>query len=156
MKTILAAIDFSPVSQDVVAHAVALAQMCGAGVTLFNAVQPPQVVTDLAPLVGEALQITAEVERASRRQLHRIQVRWADRGVTINPICQQGLAVPMIVALAKELDASYIVLGSHGHTAFYDLVAGSTASGVLKRAPCPVLVVPARGKPKKRKARRAK
>lgn len=152
MKTILAAIDFSPVSRDVVAHAIALARAFNARVAIFNAVQPPQVVTDLAPLVGEALQITEEVERASRQHLHRIQKRCADRGVSVDPICQQGFAVPSIVALAKRLEACYIVLGSHGHTAFYDLVAGGTASGVLKRATCPVVVVTA--KPKKRKKAR--
>jgi universal stress protein A len=43
------------------------------------------------------------------------------------------------------------VLGSHGHTAFYDLLVGSTAAGVLKHAPCPVVVVPP---PAPRKARK--
>jgi len=35
------------------------------------------------------------------------------------------------------------VLGSHGHTAFYDLLVGSTTHGILLRAKCPVLIVPA-------------
>lgn len=43
---------------------------------------------------------------------------------------------------AVELNADYIVLGSHGHGAFYDLVIGGTASRVLKEAHCPVVVVP--------------
>jgi nucleotide-binding universal stress UspA family protein len=34
-------------------------------------------------------------------------------------------------------------MGSHGHTALYDLIAGSTTTRVLKGAPCPVVVVPA-------------
>jgi hypothetical protein len=37
----------------------------------------------------------------------------------------------------------HYVIGSHGHTAFHDLLVGGTASGVLKRATCPVVVVPA-------------
>jgi nucleotide-binding universal stress UspA family protein len=41
-------------------------------------------------------------------------------------------------------------MGSHGHTAFYDLLVGSTTQGVLKKAPCPVLIVPAE-KAKRRK-----
>jgi nucleotide-binding universal stress UspA family protein len=48
-----------------------------------------------------------------------------------------------VLAQAKRLKADVIVLGSHGHGAVYNLVVGSTANGVLKHAPCPVLVVPA-------------
>jgi nucleotide-binding universal stress UspA family protein len=34
------------------------------------------------------------------------------------------------------------VMGSHGHTALYDLLVGSTTHGVLMRAQCPVVIVP--------------
>jgi nucleotide-binding universal stress UspA family protein len=53
-----------------------------------------------------------------------------------------GFIGPMILREAQKRRAAYIVIGSHGHSAFYDLVVGSTASLVLKRAACPVLVVP--------------
>lgn len=115
----------------------------------------PAIVTDLAPMVGEALQFTAEVERRARQHLHRLQKRLAEPRVTVETRCQQGSPVPLILAHAKELGADYIVLGSHGHTALYDLVVGSTASGVLKRATCPVVVVPAQPKAKVRRSRRA-
>ena len=144
MKTILAPIDFSAESRRVVTEAVKLARMVDARVVVVHAVKPPAIVTELAPLVGEALQITAEMERGARRKLHRLQKRLTGQGVTVTTICQQGLPVPVILANAEELRASYIVVGSHGHTAFYDLVVGSTASGILKRAGRPVIVVPAR------------
>jgi len=44
------------------------------------------------------------------------------------------------------------VMGSHGHTALYDLLLGSTTHGVLFRAPCPVVIVP----PKRPRARARK
>lgn len=143
MKTILVPIDFSPVSRDVIAEAVALARTLRARVVLVHVVQPPMIVSDLAPLVGEAIQFTAEVEKGSRQHLRRLQQRLAGRGVTVSTVCLQGYPVGQILAQAKALKARYIVVGSHGHTAFYDLVAGSVASGILKRAPCPVVVVPA-------------
>lgn len=45
-----------------------------------------------------------------------------------------------IVALAKELKADGIVIGSHGGHAFQGLL-GSTGAKVVRRATCPVLVV---------------
>ena len=51
--------------------------------------------------------------------------------------------MPEIIEQAQQLAADYIVIGSHGHTALHDLLAGGTASGVLKRATCPVVIIPA-------------
>jgi nucleotide-binding universal stress UspA family protein len=45
-----------------------------------------------------------------------------------------------IIALASELDAEVVVVGSHGHGAFQGLL-GSTGSKLVRRSPCPVLVV---------------
>jgi nucleotide-binding universal stress UspA family protein len=47
-----------------------------------------------------------------------------------------------ILDQARRLRADYIVLGSHGHNAIYDLLVGSTAHTVLQKAPCPVVIVP--------------
>ena len=151
MNSIVAAVDFSPVSRDVIAQAVALGQIFHEPVVLLHVVQPPPVATELAPLAGEVLQLTTEIERGARRHLERTQERLAKEGVTVETVCEQGYPVSLIAARAKELDARYIVVGSHGHTAFYDLVVGSIASGLLKRSVCPVVVVPAR--PAKTKTR---
>jgi nucleotide-binding universal stress UspA family protein len=62
--------------------------------------------------------------------------------VTAETVHVVGSPVPEIIEQAKTCAADYIVIGSHGHTAFYDLLVGSTANGVLKRAKCPVLIVP--------------
>jgi hypothetical protein len=35
-----------------------------------------------------------------------------------------------------------LVLGSHGHGAFYNLIVGSVAAGVIRNSKVPVLVVP--------------
>lgn len=142
MKTILAPIDFSPISRRVTDCAVKLARIFDARVILLNVVQLPMPVTNLAPLVGETLQFTAEVGREARARLQRLVHRLRERGVAAEMICEQGSPVSSIVGHAKKLEARYIVLGSHGRGALYDLVVGSTASGVIKRSPCPVVVIP--------------
>lgn len=154
MKTILAAVDFSPLSRRVVAEALILARAVKGRIVILHAVKPPAIVTELAPLMGEALQFTAEVERVARDHLRRWQKRLAERGVTVETICQQGFPTGVILAHARKLKANCVVLGSHGHTAVYDLVVGSTASGVLKRAECPVVIVPATPATRKRRQSR--
>jgi nucleotide-binding universal stress UspA family protein len=47
-----------------------------------------------------------------------------------------------LLAETRNLKADLIVLGSHHHSALYHLLVGSMTHDVLKRAHCPVLVVP--------------
>lgn len=143
MKTILVPIDFSPVSRYVLKEAAALARLARARLVLLHVVQPPAVVTDLVPLVGEALELTAELEVIGRRHLQRLQKSPTLKGLKVDLVCEQGYPVAQLLAQAKRWRADVIVLGSHGHGAVYNLVIGSTTNGVLKHAPCPVLVVPA-------------
>jgi hypothetical protein len=37
-----------------------------------------------------------------------------------------------------------VVVGSHGHGALYHLVVGGVAEVLLRRSPCPLLIVPSR------------
>lgn len=141
MKAILACVDFSRVSRRVVSEAISLARIHGARLILLHVVQPPGVLADLAPLAGETMQFTTEIERRAKLHLLRWQRALVRRGVTVETGCERGNPVPVILAAARRIEARYIVLGSHGHAALYDLVVGSTASGILKRAACPVMIV---------------
>lgn len=154
MKTILAAIDFSKISRRVIAEAVLLARAAGGKLVILHAVKPPVIVTDIAPVVSEIMEMNFALERAGKKSLHRLQARLAGQGVTTEAICEQDVPARLIMDHAERLHADFIVIGSHGHTAFYDLVAGSTASAVLKHAKVPVVVIPAAGTNKTQKSRR--
>ncbi len=52
-----------------------------------------------------------------------------------------GKPAKEILALAEELGADLILIGTHGRTGLPRLVMGSTAEHVVREAGCPVLVV---------------
>jgi nucleotide-binding universal stress UspA family protein len=52
-----------------------------------------------------------------------------------------GSPVAQILKLAEQEKIDLIVMGSHGRTGFTRLLMGSVAEGVVRSAPCPVLVV---------------
>lgn len=57
-----------------------------------------------------------------------------------------GPQIESLVEAIKEHQGDVIVVGSHGHNPFYDLVVGSVAQGLLRHAPASVLVArPYRG-----------
>ena len=49
-----------------------------------------------------------------------------------------------ILQAASEWGADLIVIGSHGRDGLTRALLGSVAEGVMRQAPCPVLVVKAR------------
>jgi nucleotide-binding universal stress UspA family protein len=156
MKTILAPIDFSKVSDAVVNEATFLARSTEGRVILLAVVQPPVVVTEYAVMIDNIAEITAAGEKNAVRQLEKIEEKVKADFVEVESVQVVGAPVANIIEQAEKCDADYIVMGSHGHTAFYDLLVGSTTHGVLMRAKCPVVIVPsAQDKiPVKRKSER--
>jgi nucleotide-binding universal stress UspA family protein len=94
----------------------------------------------------------AAQERIIRKRLAAIQARLQADFVPAEINVRHGMAALQILAEADGHDTEIIVIGSHGHTAFFELLLGSTTQTVLKRAQQPVLVIP----PKMRKPRRTR
>lgn len=154
MKTILAPVDFSPATDGVVAEAARLALALDARVVLLAVVSPPALPYDYAPILENIAEITAAGEKAAARQLARLEDALRAQSVAVESVQLVGPPTRLIADQAEKSGAHYIVMGSHGHTAFYDLLVGSTTHGVLMRAKCPVVIVPA-AKEKKRSERRS-
>jgi len=142
MKTILAPIDFSEVSGAVVSEAAALARESKGRVVLLTVIQPPVISSDYAPLMENLSEIMVCGERAAAANLAKVQARLEKDSIPVETIQLTGAPVAQIVEQAKKISADYIVMGSHGHTAVYDLLVGSTTHGVLMWARCPVVIVP--------------
>jgi universal stress protein A len=152
MKTILVPVDFSPVTRAVVAEAVSLARVSRARVILVHVVRPPAPIIDYGLVNLDISDMITASEKFARQQLAKCRRRLRVRGISTRTVQTVGFPTGEIAAIARKARADYIVIGSHGHTAFYDLVIGSTTSGVLKAASCPVVIVPAQTR--KRAAKR--
>lgn len=142
MKTILAPIDFSHVSHSVLKEAVTLAQVLNGRLVLLHVVQPPIIINEYDMMLPDVTRLTVGMGKAAVRHLARLKKPLERHLPSTVAEYRIGSPVQEILAHAKKAAADYIVIGSHGHTAFYDLLVGSTAGGVLKKACCPVLVVP--------------
>lgn len=142
MKTILAPVDFSAVTLRVAEQAGELAKALGGTIELFHAIAPPiNVVTYDMPVDAFTKEIEFAQEQAEKK-LGELRRGLEAKGISCTTKFTQGHAVTTIIDEAVRLPATIIVMGSHGHGAFYELLAGSTTHGVLHRAPCPVLVLP--------------
>jgi nucleotide-binding universal stress UspA family protein len=142
MKTILVPVDFSDVTTQVVETARKFAAAFEGRLVVLNVAEPePDFVGFEAgpPTVRVA---TARDFRVERQRLDDIKAKLLASGCDIIALHIQGPIVEKILHEAGEQQADLIVIGSHGHGAFYDLLVGSVTHGVIKDARCPVVVVP--------------
>jgi nucleotide-binding universal stress UspA family protein len=147
MKTILVPLDLSSTAVQVCNAACELAKLTGARPVLLHIVQPPPVMmSDVYAFDASQLtELSTAAEKAAVHKLRALARHCAKRDVRVTTVQRTGVPVTAIIAKARSTRARYIVMGSHGHGAMYDLLVGSTTHGVLKKAPCPVLIVPPAG-----------
>jgi nucleotide-binding universal stress UspA family protein len=141
---ILAAVDFSAVTDEVLATLGRIGAAMPAKVFLVH-VAPPEpdfVGYGAGPDVVRG-QVASE-HRDRHRQLQRLADELRAGGAEATALLVQGATVDTLIAEAERLAAGLIVLGSHGHGAVYELLVGSVAEGVVRRSKVPVLLVPAR------------
>lgn len=142
MRTILAAIDFSSATHAIVEEATKLARALQAKLLLVTVLVEPIFVKEYAPPPRGVARLMVANERAVRARLATLRQQVQTSLVPAETIVRRGNAAAHILEEADEHDAAYIVIGSHGHSAFYDLVLGSTTQRVLRQARQIVMVIP--------------
>ena len=144
MKKLLAALDFSDVSEKVVAQAAALAKAFSAELTLIHVAAPNPDFVGYEAGPDSERDARAGQLREEHRKLQEIAEGLRGRGIAARALLIQGPTVTKILDEARKLGAGAIVIGSHGHGAVYRALLGSVSEGVVRGAACPVHVIPAR------------
>jgi nucleotide-binding universal stress UspA family protein len=109
----------------------------------MTAAAPPDIA--MTPVVEP--EAVLSVEQGLRENAERVAREGAELahsfGLDAEPLAvsDDGDIAHTLVNLAREHKASAIVVGSRGLSGIRARLEGSTSKGVLKRAPCPVLVV---------------
>jgi nucleotide-binding universal stress UspA family protein len=91
--------------------------------------------------IEEVRQETGTAARRFRTVLDRARTMAGEHAIGLRTHVLAGHAVRDIVALANEMKADLLVIGSTGHSQFYERMLGSRADRLVHLAPCPVLVV---------------
>ncbi len=142
MKSILVPVDFSDATAGVLVTATQLAKAFNVRLVLLHVIEPePDFVGFETVPPAIHVNVPRDYER-ERQQLERLKVSAAQSGLEVLAVHQHGTSARKILEEATVQDAGWIVMGSHGHGAIYELLVGSVTNGVLKDAQCPVVVVP--------------
>ena len=62
-------------------------------------------------------------------------------GITVHRSVRIGDTVKEVLAFLAQKEIDLVVMGSHGRTGLSHLLLGSIAEAIVRKAPCPVLIV---------------
>jgi nucleotide-binding universal stress UspA family protein len=81
------------------------------------------------------------MQRSAEEEMEKlVTADWA-AGVALTPRYADGLPPSAVKEAAEAVSADLVVMGTHGRTGLSQLLYGSTAEGVVRGAPCPVLTI---------------
>lgn len=154
-KKILIGVDFTQVTGMLLHVGSDLAKQSGAAVRLLHTEPPTSGYVYYMPgigydnLVGFGLEtsVDADIESVQidhdKHALEAIQEQFVENKIPASIALLSGDPAQTIISEAKSFKADLIIIGSHRHGFFYNLMFGSVENRVLKESSIPILVVPA-------------
>lgn len=136
-NTMLVAIDLSEEAAQVVEHGMSLAKSQGSAAHIIHVIEPLSFAYG-GDIPMDFSGVQEEIQRQAEAQLAKLGAQYGISKERQHLVL--GRPANEIHALAEELAADLIVVGSHGRHGFA-LLLGSTANGVLHGAKCDVLAV---------------
>lgn len=144
---ILIAIDDTECSRKALEHGKRFAVLNQAMIALVHVTEPISPTSyGVDPLMGQQSIIVPQSlqmqEENAKLLLDEIEQSLRGSVKEIYSFHRVGTPRQEILAVAVEWEADLIVMGTHGRTGFDHFISGSVSESVLRRASCPVLVVP--------------
>lgn len=136
LKRILAPVDFSETSDKAFDYALSLARVFEAEVIALHILQEPILYQ---PTTAQSYRDA--FERSMQDNLDSLLNRHTVEGVSVTTAMKQGAPFLEIIQFAQEKNCDMIVMGTHGHGPIQNMLMGSAAEKVVRKAKCPVLVV---------------
>lgn len=148
-KQILCPTDLSEASVRSLTYAAAFARWYGARLTVLHVVPTFDPITvGPAALTGPPQLMIPMSRQEVLQEMRRITDSAGMESSHATLSAGAGDPVSNIVDEALAIRADLVVMGTHGRSGFERLMIGSVAEKVLRKAPCPVLLVPPHVTPK--------
>lgn len=140
-KKILFPTDFSEGSVPAISVLADLAKKYDAKIYIVN------VIYDIASATGWYVPHSSmddmyrDLETSAKKEIERVGVEELRGYPNVVRMVVKGIPDDEIIRIAKDEKIDLIVMGTHGRKGIDRILFGSTASEVVRNAPCPVLTV---------------
>ncbi len=139
LKKILCPIDHSDCSKEALKYAVSFAMKDEAKLYLLHIIDIRSFSEGLDAM-SKQIPDEETLEQLRTKLLDCIPEEIRDE-MDVEAIVIQGIPFAEIISTAREKEIDMIVIGSHGRTGIAHMMLGSVSEKVVRKAPCPVLIV---------------
>jgi nucleotide-binding universal stress UspA family protein len=138
-KRIVVPLDGSPLAEQALTHATALAERFEAEIILLKVLEPLPEATLTSPAsVQRAEQLSAQL---ARDYLEKVADQIREEGIAVKVALLQGKPYAEIVRFSAKPEVDMIVMSTRGHSGWSRWLLGSVADRVVRGATIPVLLV---------------
>lgn len=139
-KKILVPLDGSPLAEEALPHAEALAKSEGAEIILLRvAVTPARYLFAHNPAEGN--NIIKMIEKEAKDYMKAEVSKLQDEGIKVTGVTRDGIAPDTILDVAEETNADVIAMSTHGRSGVQRWLMGSVAEKVVHHSHIPVMLI---------------
>jgi nucleotide-binding universal stress UspA family protein len=140
---ILVTIDGSEISMNTVDYAIQMAKKHNSQVIALHVIKIPIATAYILAPSDTLRQLNDKDKQEFMEWFEPIQTKAKENNVKLKTEIIESIMseVGAIVTYAERENVDLIVIGSRGRTGFKNMLLGSTASGVVTYATCPVMIV---------------
>lgn len=158
MHKLLAAVDFSQITDAILDQASTLAKALDAKLWIlhvasdetqalaYEATPYASYSPEFVGLPGDvqlARDLSAEEIKREHAHLLAISSKLRNEGIDAQAMLVKGDAAKLIIEKAHDLGVELIILGSHGHGLLHKALLGSVSESIIHHARCNIMIVPA-------------
>ncbi|HEY5776823.1 MAG TPA: universal stress protein [Xanthomonadales bacterium] len=121
-----------------------MAELTGVSIYVLHVVETEPDYTTFAAIPEVQRKKVAKDFPREYAAVKALAEKLQDDGLDASALLLRGSAVETTLTEADRLGAGLIVVGTHGHTAVYDVLIGSYSAGLIRKSKLPILVVPVR------------
>ncbi len=141
IKKILVPIDFSEHSKNALKFAVSFAKHFKSELLLLYVVEPTIYPADFSFGQVAVPNIENELRERGRIELEQLAINHIGDELQSKTFVLTGKPFLEIINTALDMEVDLIIIATHGHTGVEHILFGGTAEKVVRKAPCPVLIV---------------
>ncbi|MEI7906172.1 MAG: universal stress protein [Bacteroidota bacterium] len=141
LKKILVPIDFSDNSKKALRYAIPFAQQFNASLILVYIVEPTIYPSDFGFGQVGFPDVEKELHQKAVAEMSELIDSVVPASLKTQTLVGSGIPFVEITTYAKQEEVDMIIVATHGRTGVEHILFGSTAEKIIRKAPCPVLVV---------------
>ncbi len=144
-KKILVPVDFSELTDELIAYAGEFAKLLNARIILLHIIQSTQLVEILGsletgiPSLSDP-ELIEQVRHSAKAKLEGYKRGLVEKGIEVESEVLAGVPYLEIAQFAIEKDVDLIIIASHGRSGWRHFLLGSVAEKVAKKSKVPVLI----------------